>query len=76
MVKKHFQKLVSLRPDVVVLDIDIPKVSGIEVTEYITKNYPAVKVLLHTSYVDEAHIIRGFEAGAAAMFLKHLNPTS
>jgi DNA-binding NarL/FixJ family response regulator len=58
-------KVDNLIPDVVVLDIDIPKISGIEVTEYITKNYPDVKVLLHTSYADEAHIIAGFEAGAS-----------
>jgi DNA-binding NarL/FixJ family response regulator len=58
-------KVDNLIPDVVVLDIDLPKISGIEVTEYITKNYPDVKVLLHTSYADEAHIISGFEAGAS-----------
>jgi DNA-binding NarL/FixJ family response regulator len=58
-------KVEDLLPDVVVLDIDLPKISGIEVTEFITKNYPEVKVLLHTSYADEEHVISGFEAGAS-----------
>jgi DNA-binding NarL/FixJ family response regulator len=59
------EKVHEFKPDVVVLDIDIPKISGIEVTEHITKNYPEVKVLLHTSFSDEAHIVKGFEAGAS-----------
>ena len=59
------EKVHELKPDVVVLDIDIPKISGIEVTEHITKNYPEVKVLLHTSFSDEQHIVKGFEAGAS-----------
>ena len=64
-------KVEDLVPDVVVLDIDLPKISGIEVTEFITKNYPDVKVLLHTSYADEAHIVGGFEAGAAGFVPKN-----
>ena len=64
-------KVEDLLPDVVVLDIDLPKISGIEVTEFITKNYPDVKVLLHTSYADEAHIISGFEAGASGFVPKN-----
>jgi DNA-binding NarL/FixJ family response regulator len=63
--EETLEKVEELFPDVVVLDIDLPKISGIEVTEYISKNYPDVKVLLHTSYNDEAHIIAGFEAGAS-----------
>jgi len=58
-------KVEELLPDVVVLDIDLPKISGIEVTEFITKNFPDTKVLLHTSFSDEAHIVAGFEAGAS-----------
>lgn len=64
------EKVHELKPDVVVLDIDIPKISGIEVTEHITKNYPEVKVLLHTSFSDEKHIVKGFEAGASGFVPK------
>lgn len=64
------EKVHELKPDVVVLDIDIPKISGIEVTEHITKNYPEVKVLLHTSFSDEQHIVKGFEAGASGFVPK------
>jgi DNA-binding NarL/FixJ family response regulator len=63
--EETIHKVEEFEPDVVVLDIDLPKISGIEVTEYITKNFPHVKVLLHTSFADEAHIVSGFEAGAA-----------
>lgn len=63
--EEAIEKVEELRPDVIVLDIDLPNISGIDVTEDISKNYPDVKVLLHTSFADEAHIISGFEAGAA-----------
>jgi two-component system response regulator NreC len=72
--EQTLSKVGELRPDVVVLDIDLPKVSGIEVTEYITKHYPATKVLIHTSYVDETNIVKSFEAGALGYVPKTFKP--
>ncbi len=58
------------KPNIVLLDINLPKVSGIEVTKHIVKNFPAIKVILHTSYDDGDHIVRGFEAGASGYLPK------
>lgn len=57
-------KVELLKPDVLILDIDLPLISGIEVTEHISKNFPHTKVILHTAFTDEEHIVKGFEAGA------------
>jgi DNA-binding NarL/FixJ family response regulator len=57
-------KVEQFKPDVVVLDIDLPLISGIEVTEIISKDFPGTKVILHTAFTDEEHIVKGFEAGA------------
>ncbi len=57
-------KIEEFRPDVIILDIDLPNISGILVTEQIVKKFPETKVILHTAYTDEEHIVAGFEAGA------------
>lgn len=64
----------KLKPDVVILDIDLPIVSGIAVTEKISKDFPGTKVILHTGYTDEGHIVKGFEAGAFGYVPKNFKP--
>lgn len=55
----------KLKPDLVILDIDIPKISGIQITEAITNEFgDEIKIILHSSFVDEENIVKGFELGA------------
>ena len=54
-----------LRPDIVLMDIDMPDVSGICVTEELSKKYPEIKVIMFSGYSDEACKVRSFLAGAA-----------
>ncbi len=55
----------KLKPDLVILDIDIPKISGIQITEAITNEFgEEIKIILHSSFVDEENIVKGFELGA------------
>ena len=58
------KKTEQLKPNVLILDIDLPGISGFEVTEQVVQNFPGTKVILHTSFENEDYIIRGFEAGA------------
>lgn len=72
--EETIDKIRLLQPDIVILDIDIPKISGIDLTENIQKNFPNTKVILHTSYVDEEHIVKGFELGASGYVPKNFKP--
>ncbi len=63
----------KLLPDVVLLDINLPKINGIKVTEEIVKKYSKTKVILHSSYVDEEYIVKGFEVGAMGYVPKNFN---
>ena len=63
----------KLIPDVVLLDINLPKINGIKVTEEIVKRYSNTKVILHSSYVDEEYIVKGFEVGAMGYVPKNFN---
>src|SRR2546430_8560741 len=54
----------SLEPDIVLMDINLPGFSGIRATEIIKKECPKTKVLMISSYDDDAHIMESFRVGA------------
>lgn len=64
-------KLVNeCRPDVVILDISMPDMSGIEVTRQIKVDLPTVIVLILSAYDDDEYVFALLEAGAAGYLLK------
>ena len=60
----------ELKPDVVVMDIVMPKVNGIEATKRIKQTAPNVAILILTAYDDEEYILGLLDAGAAGYLLK------
>jgi len=62
------------RPDVAVLDIQMPGVTGIEVARWSRANHPAVGVLILTAYDDDPYIQAGLAAGANGYVLKTAAP--
>lgn len=62
----------TLRPDVVIMDIAMPKVNGIEATKRIKELYPTTAVLILTAYDNEQYIFALLEAGAAGYLLKNV----
>ena len=61
-------------PDVAVLDIQMPKVSGIEVTRWIRKNHKDVGILVLTAYNDDPYVMAVLQAGANGYILKTASP--
>jgi DNA-binding NarL/FixJ family response regulator len=59
-----------LRPDVVLMDIEMPHLNGIEATRRITQSHSEVKVLILTMYVEDQLVARCLEAGASGYILK------
>jgi DNA-binding NarL/FixJ family response regulator len=58
------------RPDVAVLDIQMPKASGIEVTRWVRSHIPEVGVLILTAYDDDPYVMAVLQAGANGYVLK------
>jgi two-component system response regulator NreC len=61
---------VALRPDVMVLDIAMPGMNGLEAAELIREQVPSVSIVVLTMYDDEAYLRRFLEIGAAGYVLK------
>jgi DNA-binding NarL/FixJ family response regulator len=59
-----------LQPDVIVMDVRLPKLNGIEATRSITMSYPKVKVLILSAYDDDSYLFPLMEAGASGYLLK------
>jgi DNA-binding NarL/FixJ family response regulator len=62
----------KLRPDVVLMDIKLPKLDGIAATRQIKKNAPDVNILMLSSFEDEAHVMEAVKAGANGYLSKML----
>ena len=61
-------------PDVAVLDIQMPKMTGIEVTRWIRTHHPGLGVLILTAYDDEPYALSALQAGANGYVLKTAAP--
>ncbi len=69
------QNLIRQRqPDIAVLDIQMPKVSGIEVTRWLRMNFPQVGILILTAYDDDPYVLAVLQAGANGYMLKTASP--
>ena len=58
------------RPDVAVLDIRMPQVTGVEATRHIKAHHPEVRVLILSSYDDDPYVFALLQAGASGYVLK------
>ena len=62
----------SLKPDVAIIDISMPKLDGIEATRRIKATWPSINVLILSAYDDDQFIFSLLEAGAAGYLLKSI----
>ncbi|MEO6251688.1 MAG: response regulator transcription factor [Ferruginibacter sp.] len=61
-------------PDVVLMDIEMPGLNGIEVTQYINDLFPQIKILIQTVFNDSEKIFQALCAGASGYILKNDPP--
>jgi len=62
-------------PDLILMDVQMPIVNGIEATKWIKKNHPNIKVLALTTSDDERTILNMLRAGAKGYLLKDIHPS-
>ncbi len=68
------QKVLDCKPDVVLMDIQMPGINGIEAIRMLKKEVPHVQILIQTVFEDDENIFNSILAGASGYILKsHLN---
>src|SRR5687767_6894549 len=68
------QNLRDTDADVVIMDIDMPGMNGIEGVKLIRKNCPSVQILMFTVFDDEEKVFAAIKSGAAGYILKNAEP--
>lgn len=73
--KALVSEAVRLQPDVIVVDISMPKLSGLEAFREVRKIAPGIRAVFLTMHHDVAYAAKAFESGASAYVLKHSAPS-
>lgn len=68
------EKALELKPDVILMDLVMPKKDGIEATKEIIRKEPDSSILLITGFSEKAHAIPAIQAGALGFILKDTSP--
>lgn len=72
--QQALSKIRELSPDVVLMDISMPQMDGLEVTELLRKEAPNVKVIILSMHTNRDYILRIIQAGARGYILKDAPP--
>lgn len=59
--------------DLILMDIEMPKMNGIEATEIIKQKYPQIKIIMLTIFDDDENIFKAIQSGADGYLLKEVN---
>ena len=63
-----------MKPDVIVMDINLPRINGLQATRQITSTMEQARVIVLTAYHDDEQLFHALKAGAAAYYPKHVDP--
>lgn len=66
-------KAKELKPDIILMDINMPRVSGIEAAKQLKRDLPEVKIIALTVHDDDQRIFEGIKAGVAGYMLKDVD---
>src|SRR5690606_39898824 len=64
--RKALEAIEHLKPDIVLMDLVMPVMDGVEATRKINELYPDIKVIVLTSFSEQNHVLPALRAGAVA----------
>jgi len=68
--RELLRRVDELKPDVVVTDIGMQQLNGIEATQQIVSKYPGIRVVILSMHADESYVLRALKAGARGYLVK------
>jgi len=72
--EKALIRIEQQKPDVVLMDLGLPGMDGIEATRRIKEAHPEIKIIIHTTHERDEEVLAALGAGANAYCLKEINP--
>src|SRR5664279_12496 len=60
----------QLKPDVLMLDVSMPRLNGIDVAQKISEKFPSIRIIVVSIHSDEGYVLRALKAGAKGYLLK------
>ena len=75
-VKNGLEVIQSIRkekPDVILMDIRMPKIDGVACTQIIKENYPDIKIIILTTFDDDEYVFNALKYGASGYLLKGIS---
>jgi DNA-binding NarL/FixJ family response regulator len=68
--REALAQVAALRPDIVLLDIQMPELNGVAVARQLAQTHPDVKIIMLTMYREDQHLVDAIQAGARGYLLK------
>ena len=72
--QETLERAIETRPDVVLMDLNMPVLNGIETTAKLVQTQPETRIIVLTSFVDQDHVLPAIQAGAKGYLLKDIEP--
>ena len=72
--QEAYEQAKALRPEMVLMDVEMPKLDGIAATRLLIKERPDIKVLMLSAYADDERVLHGIQAGAVGYIVKDATP--
>jgi len=72
--QEAYEQTKALRPDIVLMDVEMPKLDGIAATRLLVKALVGIKILMLSSYSDDDRVLHGIRAGAVGYIVKDSTP--
>ena len=68
--QEAYEQAKTLRPEMVLMDVEMPKLDGIAATRLLVKERPDIKILMLSAYADDERVLHGIQAGAVGYIVK------
>lgn len=70
--QEALEKLHEVKPDILIVDVQMPVMNGFELTQHIKRLYPQIKLLALSTYDEKSIVLKMLEAGAVGYILKNI----